>query len=130
MKTNIYIDGFNLYYGCLKNTPHKWLDVGKLCALMLPKHDIQEIKYFTAIVTPRDDNPEQQIRQNIYLRALRTTPNFTIIKGHFLSNKIRLPLAVGAATPLIQKFIQKVSLPFWSPAIAWSKKERRLWPRL
>src|ERR1700722_13081670 len=93
MKTNIYIDGFNLYYGCLKNTPHKWLDVDKLCALMLPKHEIQEIKYFTAIVTPRPDNPEQQIRQNIYLRALKTIPKITIIKGHFLSNRIRLPLA-------------------------------------
>jgi len=23
MKTNVYIDGFNLYYGCLKGTPHR-----------------------------------------------------------------------------------------------------------
>jgi hypothetical protein len=26
MITNFYIDAFNLYYGCLKNTPHKWLN--------------------------------------------------------------------------------------------------------
>ena len=31
MKTNIYIDGFNLYYGCVKDTPYKWLDLAKLC---------------------------------------------------------------------------------------------------
>jgi hypothetical protein len=28
--TNVYIDGFNLYYGCLKGTPHKWLDLDAL----------------------------------------------------------------------------------------------------
>ena len=33
----VYIDGFNLYYGALKRTPYKWLDVGSLCALMLPQ---------------------------------------------------------------------------------------------
>jgi len=29
MKTIIYIDGFNLYYGCLKDSPYKWLNVLK-----------------------------------------------------------------------------------------------------
>ena len=24
---NVYIDGFNLFYRCLKGTPYKWLDV-------------------------------------------------------------------------------------------------------
>ena len=26
-RTRVYIDGYNLYYGCLKGTPHKWLDL-------------------------------------------------------------------------------------------------------
>lgn len=30
MKTRVYIDGFNLYYGRLKGTPYKWLDTLKL----------------------------------------------------------------------------------------------------
>lgn len=30
MKTRIYIDGYNLYYGCLKNTPYKWLNLADL----------------------------------------------------------------------------------------------------
>ncbi len=30
MRTNIYIDGFNLYYGALKDTPYKWLDLKAL----------------------------------------------------------------------------------------------------
>ena len=27
LRTRIYIDGFNLYYGCLRQTPYKWLDL-------------------------------------------------------------------------------------------------------
>jgi 6-hydroxy-3-succinoylpyridine 3-monooxygenase len=27
LRTRIYIDGYNLYYGCLKNTSLKWLDI-------------------------------------------------------------------------------------------------------
>lgn len=40
LKTSVYIDGFNLYYGALKQTPYKWLDIGKLCQVMLPAHVI------------------------------------------------------------------------------------------
>lgn len=29
MKTRVYIDGYNLYYGCLKNSPYKWLESTK-----------------------------------------------------------------------------------------------------
>ena len=27
-RTNVYIDGFNLFYGALKGSPYKWLDLG------------------------------------------------------------------------------------------------------
>ena len=27
LRTRIYIDGYNFYYGCLRGTPHKWLDL-------------------------------------------------------------------------------------------------------
>ena len=30
MRTQVYVDGFNLYYGALKDTPFKWLDPVKL----------------------------------------------------------------------------------------------------
>jgi hypothetical protein len=47
-----YIDGFNLYYGCLKGSPFKWLDPSKLCPHLLPKgHQVHEIKYYTARVS-------------------------------------------------------------------------------
>ena len=36
MKTNVYVDAFNLYYGCCKNTPYRWLDIAQLCRLNCP----------------------------------------------------------------------------------------------
>ena len=30
MITNVYIDGFNLYYRALKDTPFRWLDLWEL----------------------------------------------------------------------------------------------------
>lgn len=86
MKTNVYIDGFNLYYRLIKGSPCKWLNLLTLCQLMLPSNDIQQIKYFTAPVSARPDDPDQPTRQQTYFRALRTIPNISIIYGHFLTN--------------------------------------------
>jgi NYN domain len=93
MKTSVYIDGFNLYYGSLKGTPYKWLDPVALCRVMIPKNDVTSIKYFTARVSPRADDPDQPTRQNIYLRALRTVPHLSIFYGHYLSHVVRMHLA-------------------------------------
>ena len=83
MRTNVYVDGLNLYYGSLRGTPHKWLNLLHLCQLLLPSQQIQTIKYFTAQVITRPDNPRQALRQQIYLRALRTLPQVEIVFGHF-----------------------------------------------
>ena len=91
-RTNIYIDGFNLYYGLLKRTPYKWLDLGKLCALLLPHDNIQSIKFFTANVSARPHDQQLPIRQQTYFRALKTIPNLSIILGHFLTHSVPMPL--------------------------------------
>jgi hypothetical protein len=44
VKTNVYIDGFNLYYGAVKGTPHKWLDPAALCARLFPRNQINRIR--------------------------------------------------------------------------------------
>ncbi|MCC7018016.1 MAG: NYN domain-containing protein [Rhodospirillales bacterium] len=93
MKAIVYVDGFNLYYGALKRTPYKWLNIMTLCNFLLPKNRIVGIKYFTALVTARPNDPDQPTRQQIYLRALRTLPNLEIIYGHFLEHVIFMPLA-------------------------------------
>jgi hypothetical protein len=86
LRTIVYVDGFNLYYGCLKGSPNRWLDLGALCGRVLRDDaDIVAIKYFTARVKPRPGNPHQAQRQQIYLRALETVPNLTIHYGHFIT---------------------------------------------
>ncbi len=93
MKTYVYVDAFNLYFGCVKNTPYKWLDLSKLCAILLPQHQIERIKYFTAYVKALPNNPDAPRRQQSYIRALQTLSHFEIVYGHFLSHNVRMPLA-------------------------------------
>ncbi len=92
LKTNVYIDAFNLYYGILQGSKCKWLDVRKLAAILLPKHQIVKIKYFTALVNARENDPDQPMRQQMYLRALGTLPEVEIYYGHFLTNSVAMPL--------------------------------------
>jgi hypothetical protein len=91
MRTIVYVDGFNLYYGCLKDSAERWLDVGALCDRMLRDDaDIVGIKYFTARVRARPGDPaepqrQQAQRQQVYFRALATVPKLTIHYGHFIT---------------------------------------------
>jgi hypothetical protein len=39
MRTIVYIDGFNLYYGAVKGTPYKWLDLKSVCQKLLDPHN-------------------------------------------------------------------------------------------
>jgi len=93
MKTIVYVDGFNLYYGALKGTAFKWLNLDQLCRHLLPKNEIVGIKYFTATVSARNHDPKQPARQLTYLRALQTLPHLDIVYGHFLTHEIYMPRA-------------------------------------
>ena len=54
MRFNVYVDGFNLYYGALRGTPYRWLD---LCAfarkLLRPGDELNRLRYFSALVMRR-----------------------------------------------------------------------------
>ena len=94
MRTYIYIDGFNFYYGVVKDTPYKWLDFMELFKKVLkPEHDILAIKYFTALVTGKFD-PNQPVRQKTFIRALQKyIPELSVYYGQFNSHTINAPLA-------------------------------------
>ena len=77
----------------MRGTPYRWLDVGKLARLLLPQHNINRIRYFTAVVANRPGDLTQAQRQQAYLRALRTVPDLTIHYGHLLAKTKRRPLA-------------------------------------
>jgi hypothetical protein len=93
VRMNVYIDAFNLYYGAVKDTPYRWLDLDALCRRLFPRDDINRIRYFTAIVSARPSDPQQPQRQQAYLRALRTIPNLSIHLGYYLSHSTRMALA-------------------------------------
>lgn len=94
MRTIAYIDGFNLYYRAVRGTPYKWLDLKKVCQhLLKPRHQIVAIKYYTAPVSGKRD-PGQPIRQQTFLRALRSMiPELIVHQGHFLTHEVSAPLA-------------------------------------
>ena len=98
MRTFVYVDGFNLYYRALKGTPWKWLDLPALLATVLQSHhDILTVKYFTARVSGTSAEPSKPQRQDVYLRALRRyRPEVEVYFGHFLSHRVRAPLAEPA----------------------------------
>lgn len=86
VRVGVYVDGFNLYYGALKKRPEcRWLDIKTLCEKHLIKNGqtLAFIKYFTATVKSRPANPDQPKRQAEYIRALKTIPNLTVIKGQY-----------------------------------------------
>lgn len=92
MRTTVYIDGFNLFYGLLKGSPNKWLDLNTFCSRVLPDRcDVTGIKYYTALVNDRPNNPGSRARQNVYLRALRST-GVQVIKGRYTEHAKSAPL--------------------------------------
>jgi hypothetical protein len=94
VRANVYVDGFSLYYSALKRTPYKWLDLRKLCRLLLPKDRIHRIRYFTAIPVYEwwRDVPTGQ-RVQAYVRALETLPGLTIHYGTCRAETELLPVA-------------------------------------
>lgn len=118
-RVNIYVDGFNLYYGCCKATPYKWLDLAALGTQLLPGQAVQDIRYFTAEVNLDPSDPGQIVRQETYIRALRTIPNLTIKKGFFLtkpSNKKRVYPLYGPDP--------KIPNPANPPVAVWKVEEK------
>jgi hypothetical protein len=81
LKTHVYVDGFNLYYGAVRRTPWRWLDIHKLCSLLLPRNRIERIRYFTALVQNSRSDPTKAQRQQALVRALETLPNLSVHYG-------------------------------------------------
>ncbi len=89
-RTFVYIDGFNLYYGCYRPPApghwvrYKWLNLEAFCDALLPAHDVTAVRYYTADVVNRPPDNRQSTRQQAYLKALATLGRVRIVKGHFL----------------------------------------------
>ena len=67
-----HIEGFKLYDGVPKSRPGKWLDLVALRRSLLPKADIQAVRYLIVRVSARPGDPDQPVRQD--LQAVATLP--------------------------------------------------------
>ncbi len=84
LKTIVYVDGFNFYYGAIKGTCYKWLNLARFFQLLRPADNIQCIRYFTAMV-----DGSHRPNQETYLKALATTPVVEPVLGHFKRKRIK-----------------------------------------
>jgi len=98
LKTIVYVDGYNLYYGLLRAKGFKWLNLHKLfqnhiLPFKSPDAELTEIKYYTA-----DVKAQFAIRGNIsehaqgqYHRALRSSAggNIEIISSYHTTENSR-----------------------------------------
>lgn len=93
LRTIVYVDGFNFYYGEVRGTPWKWLDPAALFSKVLDpqKNLLVAIKYYTARVQPTPNDPTVHVRQDTYLRALAAhCPLVELHYGHFLRHRVRM----------------------------------------
>ena len=98
LRTTVYVDGLNLYFGCLKDTPFRWLNVAELCRRSLPAAcSLTHIHYFTGRISSNGRDPEGAANQQTFLRALATLPNLTVYCGETTESVRRRPLAFPVA---------------------------------
>jgi 6-hydroxy-3-succinoylpyridine 3-monooxygenase len=106
LRTRVYVDGYNLYYGCLKGTPHKWLDPLSLferilltvtatidhLGVLTSDLDPLAVKFFTAPILEKAAKAEDSLRcQEKYHKALNKhlQGRMAIIKGYYSLTEAR-----------------------------------------
>lgn len=117
LRTRVYIDGYNFYYGCLRGTPYKWLDLLPLFEKhILPSALVKDanghirqstllpspsIKFFTAqiieSVAKAVDSVSSQARYHTALRKLHDG-RIELIEGYYAVNKMKVKI-VDAESP-------------------------------
>lgn len=121
LRTRVYIDGYNFYYGCLKRTSFKWLDpVDLFERQILPsvlferngkvafEVDQLAIKYFTAPIlknfaSSSDSVPSQQ-RYHAALGA-HCSGRIEIIPGYHDAKQARARRAIPGVPPLQSELV-------------------------
>lgn len=88
----------------MRHTPYKWLNVHALARALIDANKlIVKVKYFTARVSPRANDPDQPFRQHLYLRALGTI-NAQVVYGRYLSHVVKMFKAnqVAGTDPFVE----------------------------
>ncbi len=130
MRTIVYIDGYNFYYGCCRKTRHKWINLRRLADKLLPApHVIEHIYYFTAAIKAPAHNPGTRQRQFLFWRALRMLPDLTIVEGKFLESPKYLPWAEPKPLRTLKRWLCRWPWlrPYLTPLLVrvWKTEEKR-----
>ena len=89
-----YIDGYNLYYGLLKGSSYKWLDLWAFTrSLVRQDFELVAVKYFTAPIRTYPYDLAASDRQKVYLQALSIMGKVEIIHGFYSKNRALAPFA-------------------------------------
>jgi uncharacterized LabA/DUF88 family protein len=112
-RTVVYVDGFNLYYGVLKDSPHKWLNLERFFCRLRQHDQIQRIRYFTARIFG-----SHAANQEAYLLALETLPNVDIILGQFKAKQVecKVPACPNTGPRIFSTYEEKrtdVNIALW-----------------
>ncbi len=87
-RVNVYVDGFNLYYG-LKSKKWKkyyWIDIVRFFEQFIkPNQVLEQVYYFTAV--PK--NTIKKDRQDLFFSANKLNPKFKLIFGKYLEKTVR-----------------------------------------
>ena len=105
----VYVDGFNLYRRSLEGHPaSKWLDLHMLASTLLPSYDVKHVHYFTANLRHGLlADPQTVVRQQAYLRALRTMPDkVTVHLGTFRNDARLMPKHPQEVNPDTRDFVR------------------------
>ena len=108
VKTNIYIDGYNLYYSRLKGTAFKWLDLAFLfCDQIVMQQDpsaqVCSVKFFTSPVKAsyaRHGQASEHAQTQYHRALLAKYPDLIeIIKGFHIFQPTALPVFEHGEAP-------------------------------
>lgn len=106
-RTKIFIDGFNFYFGLLKHSPYKWLNIHSLFEYLVHEQDptsqINGCHFYSAMVKGKLASRGEQtvISQQAYHRALGSiyTPPVKLILSNHQIESGPLPRYVKGVAP-------------------------------
>lgn len=120
LRTIVYVDGYNLYYGVLRKTALKWLDLFALFQdhVLDSQAELVEVRYYTAPVLGRMcDDIESPQRQRQYLQALRKMypEKIVIVEGKIIATTPfqRLVEPLEAALATVRRYLLKFAWAWW-----------------
>lgn len=96
-RVKVYVDGFNLYFGMREAGLRRyyWLDVYQLGTNLCQEGDtLVGCDYFTARVDPKFTSqkaPQRAKRQSVYLDALASSSDCSIVEGYYRTRKSQCP---------------------------------------